>query len=103
VGEGLNTAFEAMKNRKLKPPVLTQGENSVIVEIGHQKLDSPVNVVMEYLDNNDEITNQIGRSITGLKSENSMKGVVYRLRDKGLIEPVPGRTGFKSAWRKVKE
>jgi ATP-dependent DNA helicase RecG len=100
VGEGLNTAFEAMRKRRLRVPVLTQGENSVIVEIGHQKLDSPANVVMEYLENNAEITNQIARSLTGIKSENSMKAVFIRLRTKQLIEPVPDRTGFKSAWQK---
>jgi ATP-dependent DNA helicase RecG len=38
--------------------------------------------------------------ITGIASENSMKNVFYRLRDRGLIEPVPGRVGFASAWRR---
>jgi ATP-dependent DNA helicase RecG len=55
---------------------------------------------MEYLETNEEIVNRVGREITGITSENSMKNVFYRLRDRGLIEPVPGRIGFASAWRK---
>lgn len=100
VGEGLNTAFEKMLELQLKPPVIEEREHSVVVDITHQKLDSPANVVMEYLENNPEITNQIGRSLTGIKSENSMKAVFIRLRDKDMIEQIPGRAGFKSAWRK---
>jgi hypothetical protein len=50
-----------------------------------------------------EIVNRVGRKITGITSENSMKNVFYRLRDRGLIEPVPGRVGFGSAWRKTQK
>src|SRR4029077_16822181 len=38
VGEGLNTAFEAMRNLKLKDPVIEQKENSVLVTLRHEKL-----------------------------------------------------------------
>lgn len=59
---------------------------------------------MEYLDNPDNklITNRVASGLTGIKSENSMKTVFLRLRDRGLIEPVPGRSGFASAWQKKK-
>lgn len=100
VGEGLNTAFEAMRNLRLKDPEVIEKDHSVLVEIKHQKLASPESVVMEFLDNNPEITNQIGRKLTGIKSENSMKGVFNKLRDRDMIEQIPGRAGFKSAWRK---
>ena len=56
--------------------------------------------VRVYLSSHGEIVNRIGREITGITSENSMKNVFYRLRDRNLIEPVPGRVGFGSAWRK---
>jgi hypothetical protein len=55
---------------------------------------------MEYLEGHEEIVNRIGREITGITSENSMKNVFCRLRDRGLIEPVPGRVGFSAAWRR---
>ena len=100
VGEGLNTAFEAMRRLRLKDPVFLEPENSVIVQIKHEKLASADSIIMEYLDNNPFITNRFARGLTGIKSENSMKLVLLRLKRKGLIEQVPGRSGFASAWQK---
>lgn len=102
VGEGLNTAFAAMNKLRLKRPEIRENDNSVVVYIRHEPLASPEEAVMEYLATHDEIVNRIGREITGITSENSMKNVFYRLRDRNLIEPVPGRVGFASAWRKKK-
>jgi len=100
VGEGLNTAFAAMNKLRLKPPVIRETENSVVVSIRHEPLASPGEAVMEYLETHNEIVNRTGREITGITSENSMKNVFYKLRDRDLIEPVPGRVGFASAWRR---
>lgn len=100
VGEGLNTAFDAMRNLRLKDPEIIEKDNSVLVVIKHQKLASPQETVVEYLNNNDEITNRIGRELTGIKSENAMKSVFIRMRKKEMIEPVPGKSGFASAWQK---
>jgi len=60
----------------------------------------PEEIVMEYLNNHQEITNAIGRSLTGITSEKSMTDVFYSLRNKGEIEMVPGKSGSASAWRK---
>jgi ATP-dependent DNA helicase RecG len=102
VGEGLNTAFEAMRNLRLKDPVVAEQPNSVLVQIKHERLASAEDVILEYLDNNKLITNRVARGLTGIRSENSMKNVFIRLRDRGLIKQVPGRSGFASAWQKVK-
>ncbi len=99
VGEGLNTAFEAMRKLRLQDPEITEKDNSVLVIIKHQSLASPEDIVMEYLNNNEEITNRVGRELTGIKSENSMKSVFIRLNRRNLIEPVPGKSGFASAWQ----
>ena len=100
VGEGLNTAFEAMEKLRLKKPVIEERDNSVVITLRHESLGSPEQLVMEYLNSHAEITNAIARELTGIKSENSMKEVFYRLRDAGLLEPVPEKLGSKSAWRK---
>jgi ATP-dependent DNA helicase RecG len=101
VGEGLNTAFEAMEKLRLKAPTIEETNNSVIVTLRHEKLASPEQLVMEYLQAHDEITNLIARDLTGIRSENSMKDVFYRLRNRGLLEQVPGKiVGNKAAWRK---
>lgn len=103
VGEGLNTAFSAMEALRLKPPVIQENENSVLVLIPHESLASPEELVIEYLVNNHEVTNRVARDITGIKSENTMKNVFLRLKERGLIEPIPERRGAASAWRKVSD
>ncbi|MCP5200409.1 MAG: putative DNA binding domain-containing protein [Gammaproteobacteria bacterium] len=102
VGEGLNTAFDAMRKLRLREPEITEGESSVIVLIPHQKLASPEDLVMEYLDENDEINNSTARRICGIPSENTMKRVFKRLEAKGLLEQVPDRPRALSAWRRTK-
>jgi ATP-dependent DNA helicase RecG len=100
VGEGLNTAFDEMKKYRLKPPVIRETDNSVVVEIRHDRLASPEESVMDYLANHPEITNRIARELTGITSENTMKEVFLRLAKRNLIERIPDRKGASSAWRK---
>lgn len=90
VGEGLNTAFDAMTKLRLKTPTISETENSVIVVIKHERLASPEKIVIDYMAEHDTIRNSEGRSITGIKSENTMKNVFYKLRDQGYIKLVPG-------------
>ncbi|MEZ8030000.1 ATP-binding protein [Enterovibrio norvegicus] len=100
VGEGLKTAFEAMNKLRLKKPEIGENENSVIVTLRHESLASSEQMVMKYLETHDEITNAIARELTGIKSENSMKDVFYRLRDRNQIKPVEGKSGRSSAWER---
>ena len=58
---------------------------------------------MEYMDSHEEITNRIGRELTGISSENVMKNVFWRLRDRGYLEQIPERKGAAAAWRKPKK
>lgn len=101
VGEGLNTAFEAMRKIRLKEPEIAEGETSVIVYIRHTRLSSPAQIVMEYLEDNETITNQTGRNLTGIRRDVQMKDTFVALRRKGLIEQVPGKRGRATAWRKT--
>jgi len=100
VGEGLRTTFEAMDKLRLKKPIIEEREASVLVILRHESLGSPEQLVMDYLANNGEISNSIGRELTGIKSENTMKQVFYRLRDRGQIEQIPGRAASRAAWRR---
>lgn len=100
VGEGLNTAFQAMRALRLKDPVIEERETSVVVQIRHERLASPEEAILSYLRQHDEITNAIARQVTGIASENKVKDVFYRLRDAGKLERVPGRKGSASAWRR---
>ncbi len=100
VGEGVNTAFEAMGKLRLKKPIIEEMAGSVVVTLKHESLASPEQIVMDYLKAEKEITNSIGREVTGIKSENSMKQVFYRLRERGQLEQSPKVPGKKPAWRK---
>jgi len=71
VGEGLVTAFRAMRALRLKDPIIRENGASVTVEIRHERLASP-----------------------------KVKDVLYRLRNAGKLERVPGRQGSASAWRR---
>ena len=99
VGEGLNTAFEAMAKLRLKEPVIEENDNFVLVIIKHEKLASPEEIVVDYLLKNDSITNRIGRNITGIKSENSMKRIFWKLRDAGMLYMIGA--GSAAAWKKT--
>ena len=100
VGEGLNTAFAAMTKMKLKQPEIEERENSVVVHIRHTALASAHDIVMGYLGNHPEVTNRIVRDLTGIGSENSVKQVFLDLKVRKMLEPVPGKKGSASAWRK---
>lgn len=99
VGEGLNTAFEAMAKLRLKEPVIEENDNFVLVIIKREKLASPEEIVVDYLLKNDSITNRIGRNITGIKSENSMKRIFWKLRDAGMLYMIGA--GSAAAWKKT--
>ena len=98
VGEGLNTAFESLKKIKLKPPVIQEIDNSVLVTIKHEHLASPEEIVMNYITIHKEITNRVGRDLTGIDSENEMKRVFQRLQAKELIYLDPNFKGAASKW-----
>ncbi|MGH6747134.1 ATP-binding protein [Novosphingobium sp.] len=102
LGEGLNTAYQKMQDRRLKPPVIEINNNSVKVIIAHTPLATPEEAVIEFLKTNDSIRNSEARELTGIKSENKMKDVLYRLRDQGLIYLDPELKGNKATWRKKK-
>jgi len=96
MGEGLNTAFQKMKEWRLKSPTIEEVQNSVVVTIPHTSLAKPEELVIEFLLKNERITNRQGRELTGIKSENAMKNVFYSLRDEGIIEMIP--KGNKTEW-----
>jgi ATP-dependent DNA helicase RecG len=100
VGEGLHTAFQAMRALRLKDPVIEERNTSVVVQIRHERLASPEEAILSYLRQHDEITNATARQVTGIASENKVKDVFYRLRDAGKLERVPDRKGSASAWRR---
>lgn len=102
MGEGLNTAFQKMKDWRLKEPIIKVEGNYVKAIISHTPLATPEEAIMEFLDHNTQIKNKQAREITGIKSENTMKRVFYKLRDDGQIKAVLSRNGKTIvAWTKA--
>lgn len=101
IGEGLNTAFQKMKDWRLKTPEIIDDGNYVRVVIPHAPLATPQEAIMEFLSNNGTITNRQARDITGIRSENAVKNEFYKLKEAGLIEMIPDLKGNKAAWRKA--
>ena len=99
LGEGLNTAFQKMKEWRLKEPQIVEEGNYVRVTIPHIPLAAPTEAILEFLQTNTTITNRQAREITGIRSENLVKIEFYKLRDEGLLEMVPGLKGPAAAWR----
>jgi len=99
IGEGLNTAFQKMKEWKMRNPEILEEDNYVRVVIPHASLATPQEAIMEFLSKNPTITNKQARDITGIKSENAVKSEFYKLRDAGTIEMIPELKGNKAAWR----
>jgi ATP-dependent DNA helicase RecG len=99
LGEGLNTAFQKMKEWGLRSPEIREHNNSVLVTLPHTPLATPSEAIMNFLQANTRITNRQARDITGIRSENLVKQEFYKLRDQNYIERVPGLEGPKSAWQ----
>jgi len=99
LGEGLNTAFQKMKDWGLQSPELNEERGYVRVTLPHTPLAKPTELILNFLINHDSITNRQAREITGIKSENLVKTEFYKLRDEELLERVPYLEGPKSAWR----
>jgi ATP-dependent DNA helicase RecG len=100
MGEGLNTAFQKMKDWRLKEPFIKVEGNYVKVIISHTPLATPEEAIIEFLKHNPQIRNKQARELTGIKSENKMKSVFYKLRDDGQIVPVMSANGKVTiAWK----
>lgn len=102
VGEGLNTAFRAMREMMLKPPEVTQSGGYVKVILRHESLATPEELILEFLETHPQITNREAREICFIGSENKMKRIFQRMIARNLIELVPGTTRYNAAYKLVK-
>ena len=101
IGRGMRHVNRAMLEAGLQSPSVSGTEDSVIVTLRHERLADAETLVLDYLDSHDSISNAIGREITGISDANRMKQVFNRLKDKGLLEIVPGTRSTSTLWRRV--
>ena len=90
VGEGLNTAFEAMTKLGLKPPAIKELESAVLVTIKHEPLASPEQAILEYLQEHDWIKNADARSLTHIQQPHKINNIFREMEARGLIKRKEG-------------
>lgn len=100
IGEGLNTAFSAMHELGLKEPTISEVGNSVVVVIKHERLASPEEAIMDYLETHATIQNAEARDITHVRRDHQMKAIFNRMVKSGLIEQVPGTRTSNTAYQR---
>lgn len=100
VGEGLNTAFRAMKRLHLKEPEIIQRDYSVLVVIRHEQLASPEERIMKYLESNETISNGQARDLCVIREDWRIRSIFSRLSAAGMIEKVPGSSTSNTSYRK---
>jgi ATP-dependent DNA helicase RecG len=88
VGEGLNTAFDKMKELGLRAPIIEERGDAVLVRILHEPLASPEDTIMKYLETHETIRNQEAREITFTKDADHMKRILQRMAEGGEIEKI---------------
>lgn len=101
VGEGLNTAFEKMKELGLRVPIIEERDNAVLVRILHEPLASPEQTIIKYLETNDTIRNKKARDITFIKDADHMKRILQKMAESGEI--VKEGIGGGQVYRKAKK
>lgn len=101
MGEGLNTAVEAMRNVRLKDPSFQELATSFMVTIPHESLASAEELILEYLTNNESITNKQARILYPVQTQHRMRAIMQRMVAQNLIEPVEGAVRGGMRYRKV--
>ncbi len=100
IGEGLNTAYNLLREAGLVEPNIEELGNGVRVTVLHKRIASLTDIAKEYLADNDTVTNKILRELSGEDSENKVKKALQKLREEGLIEPIdPKASAFKFEYR----
>ncbi|MDM3853733.1 MAG: ATP-binding protein [Aphanizomenon gracile PMC649.10] len=102
IGEGLNTAFRAMKMLGLKHPIIEEKEHSVIVYIRHELLASSEEIILDYLSKYEQITGSKIKRLCHFKSDNDYRKTMKGLTERNLISRVENTKGKNTAYCRVK-
>lgn len=103
VGEGLNTAFSAMNAIGLRAPTIQERENSVLVILKHEKLASPEEAIMDYLEPEGMwINNKIARQQTHVVEDHRIRAIFRRMVTKGMIRRLPNSITSNTKYEKVR-
>lgn len=86
LGEGIDTAINAMRAAKLVPPVFEERDNYVAVILKHTPIASYEAQILKYLQNHPTIANREARKITGEEDKVKIKNIFIRLMSQRKIK-----------------
>ena len=101
IGEGLNTAFDAMRDSGLKYPKIRQRDNNVMVIILNEKLPDSTEVFLDLLDSHGQITAYEIKRRKVFENDYEKKKVLGKLKGSGIVEIIPGTHGSDTTYRLV--
>ena len=100
VGEGLNTAFAAMRELDLRDPEIDDRGTTVLVIIRHESLASPESRIVEHLKVKGTINNREARDLLNRpEADRSVRRLFEKMTEADLIERVPGTIKGGSRYR----
>ena len=100
VGEGLNTAFAAMRSLELKEPEIRDTGTSVLVIVRHESLAAPESRIVEHLKREGTINNREARVLLNRpEADRSVRRLSEKLVAAEVIERVPGTIKKGSRYR----
>ncbi|EKT76862.1 transcriptional regulator [Rhodococcus opacus M213] len=85
IGEGLNTAFQAMERLRLNLPYINESGDHVRVTIPHEPLASPQEAIVNYVRESGRINNSTARTVTKIEQERTIRRYFAELVDAGEL------------------
>lgn len=73
IGEGLNSAFDAMENLRLRLPIIEELTDRVRVTISHEPLASPQKAIMDAAIKTGSINNSEAQGVTKIQQERTIR------------------------------
>lgn len=85
IGEGLNTAFQAMERLRLSYPTIEELSDRVRVTISHEPLASPEKAIMDAAEKFGSINNSEAREVTKIDQERTIRRIFEQLTESGQL------------------
>lgn len=95
IGEGLNSAFEAMESLLLRPPVIEELSDRVRVTISHEPLASPQKAIVDAAIKAGSINNAEAQFVTKIQQERSIRRYFEE-----LVRLIASECGVRSVVRR---
>lgn len=70
----------------LREPIIEERDNSVLVTLKHEKLASPEEAILDYLQEHPWINNSRARAITHIAEDHKIRAIFRKMESRNLIE-----------------